>query len=117
MIDRRVKAVLFHTKPRRGVALRVEINKEGWAPSQGKACGEINRRRCLADASLLINDGYRSSDLSFLLMEAGFLVVDVERVSRETLLVMCFRPLRLAKYHGLPFHVKHWPERVSRATL
>src|ERR1700750_308378 len=40
-----------------GVALAVQVNQQGFEVTGGQPCGEIRRRSCFADSTLLVSDG------------------------------------------------------------
>jgi hypothetical protein len=44
------------TQAGRGIALRVHVNQQDWQTADRKCGGEIDRRRRLTDAALLVRD-------------------------------------------------------------
>lgn len=66
MVDRRVKALLLDSKSRGGIALRIEIGKEGRPARQSETSGQVDRRRRLPNATLLVDDGQRLTQVYLL---------------------------------------------------
>ena len=56
VVDRRVEAGLLDSKPGGRVPLRIEVDEQGRALREGEAGREVDGRRGLADAALLVDD-------------------------------------------------------------
>src|SRR6266850_4231220 len=56
VIHARIEPRLLDPQARRGVALRVEVDEEGRALGESQAGREVDRRRGLAHAALLVDD-------------------------------------------------------------
>ena len=59
MVDGGVESLFLDPEPGGGIALRIQIDKEGRVTREGKAGRQVYRRRRLTDATLLIDDGQR----------------------------------------------------------
>jgi hypothetical protein len=66
MVHRSLEPSLIYSEARRGIALRVEIDKQRTLFSQGKPAGKIDCGRGLADATLLIDYRDRLGQDNFL---------------------------------------------------
>jgi hypothetical protein len=59
VIDGGIEPVLLDAEACRRIALRIEVGEKGRASREGKPGGQVDRRRRLAYATLLIDDSYR----------------------------------------------------------
>ena len=66
MVHRSLEPSLIYSEARRGIALRVEIDKQRTLLSEGKPAGKIDCGRGLADATLLIDYRDRLGQDNFL---------------------------------------------------
>ena len=57
VVHRRLEAAVLDAEPGRGVALRVEVDDQRALAELGQAGADVDRRRGLADAALLVGDG------------------------------------------------------------
>ena len=62
VVHGRMKSGFLYPQARRGVSLRVEIDKEGRATGEGKSGGNIDSGSGFPDAAFLVNDRDRSRD-------------------------------------------------------
>ena len=57
VVHRRLQAAVLDAQPGRGVALRIEVDDQRSLAELGEAGTDVDRRRRLADAALLVGDG------------------------------------------------------------
>ena len=62
VIDGGIQIGLLDAKPRRGIALRIEVDHEGFLIGQSQPSGQIHGGGRLSDAALLIDDRKPSPD-------------------------------------------------------
>jgi hypothetical protein len=56
VIDRELQVLLIDTKPRRGIALRIQIDQEGLLLCQREARGQVHRGGGLPNPAFLVDD-------------------------------------------------------------
>ena len=66
VVDGRVQTLFLDSQASRRVALWVEVDKQGRALCERETRCEIDRRRCFAYATLLIDNGQRLTQVSLL---------------------------------------------------